>query len=259
MRKSRVLEKLRAGQPVLIGSPTPYPSAKLVELIGLTGFDCVWIDHEHQDISDDQIYHMCLAARATDMDAMVRIRKGEYHTFFRALETGANGIMVPHVLTAAEALNVVRNTKYAPDGLRGIDGIEAHADHGLQPFNEYIAQANRETFNAVQIEDAEGVENVEAIAAVRGVDILFVGPADLSASLGVVGQFNHPRVVEATERVARAARAAGIQWGSTVGSVEQFVTLREQGATFFAWGAAVVGLHGYLQGIRDEFRRLTSS
>jgi 4-hydroxy-2-oxoheptanedioate aldolase len=259
MRRSRVLEKLRSGQPVLVGSPTPYPSARLIELIGLVGFDCVWIDHEHQDISDDQIWHMCLAARATDMDAMVRIRKGEYHTFFRALESGANGIMVPHVLSAGEALGVVRNTKFAPEGLRGIDGIEAHADHGLQPFAEYITQANRETFNVIQIEDAAGVEHVEEIAAVPGIDVLFVGPADLSASLGVVGQSDHPRVLEATERTARAARAAGIHWGCPVGSAEQFVALREQGATFFAWGAAIVGLQAYFQAIRDDFRRLTSS
>src|SRR5437899_945318 len=82
-------------------------------------------------------------------------------TFFRAFESGANGIMVPHVLDAGEARGVVRNAKFAPDGSRGIDGIEAHADHGLQPFDAYIAQANRETFVVVQIEDAAGVENVE--------------------------------------------------------------------------------------------------
>ena len=254
MRRSVVLEKLRAGKPVLVGSPTPYPSAKLVELIGLSGYDCVWIDHEHQDMADDEIWHMCLASRATDMDAMVRIRKGEYHTFFRPFETGANGIMVPHVLTADEAHNVIRNAKYAPEGLRGIDGIEAHADHGRQPFDPYRVQANRETFVVLQIEDAEAVENVEAIAAVPGVDVLFVGPADLSASLGVIGETGHPRVVAATERVARAAAAAGIHWGSTCGSSERYRWLRERGATFVSWGAAIVGLLGYYSGIVEEFR-----
>ncbi len=258
MRRSRVLEKLRAGKAVLVGSPTPYPSPRLVELIGLSGYDCVWIDHEHQDIADEEIWNMCLAARATDMDAMVRVRKGEYHTFFRALETGANGIMVPHVLTAAETANVVRNTKYAPVGLRGIDGIEAHANHGLQPFDEYLVQANRETFVVVQIEDAEGVENVEAIAAVPGVDVLFVGPADLSASLGVVGEMSHPKVLEATERVARAAAAAGIHWGSTVGSAERLRWLVERGAKFNSWGAAIGGLIPYFSGIVREFEEITA-
>jgi 4-hydroxy-2-oxoheptanedioate aldolase len=259
MRRSRVLEKLRAGTPVLVGTPSPYPSPKIVELMGLIGYDCAWIDHEHQDLDDDQIWNMALAARATDMDAMVRVRKGEYHTFFRPLEGGANGIMVPHVLDAAEAARVVANAKFPPEGSRGIDGIEAHADHGLQPFAEYIAQANRETFVALQIEDAAGVENAEAIARVPGVDLLFVGPADLSGSLGVVGQLDHPRVREATERVARAAGEAGIHWGSTTGTAARCERLLEQGATFIAWGAAITGLHAHFRGIRGDFERLAGS
>jgi 4-hydroxy-2-oxoheptanedioate aldolase len=256
MRRSRVLERLKRGEPVLVGSPTPYASARLVELIGLSGYDCVWIDHEHQDLSDDQIWHMCLAARARDMDAMVRIRKGEYHTYFRALESGANGIMVPHVLTAEEARRVVRNVKFPPEGSRGQDGIEAHADHGLQPFGEYLRQANRETWVVVQIEDAEGLENVEAIAAVPGVDVLFVGPADLAGSLGVVGEFQHPRVQEAIARVAAAAQGAGLQWGLPVGGAEQVERMLAQGATFLAWGSAISALLPYFSGIRREFDRV---
>jgi 2-keto-3-deoxy-L-rhamnonate aldolase RhmA len=157
------------------------------------------------------------------------------------------------VLTGEEAANVVRNAKYAPEGLRGIDGIEAHARHGLQPFEEYRMEANRETFVVVQIEDAQGVDNVDAIARTPGVDVLFVGPADLAASLGVVGQMAHARVQEATQRVAKAAADAGILWGSTVGNGERFEYLKERGATFFAWGAAIVGLLGYYQGIKREY------
>jgi 2-keto-3-deoxy-L-rhamnonate aldolase RhmA len=165
--------------------------------------------------------------------------------------------MVPHVLTAEEARSVVRNVKFPPAGSRGIDGIEAHADHGLQPFADYIAQANRETFVALQIEDAEGLENVEEIARVPGVDVLFVGPADLSGSLGLVGQFDHPRVEEAIARVASAAAAAGIHWGIPVGSAERLTAMRERGAAFLAWGAAILALQSYFTGIRREFDRRT--
>ena len=160
MRQSRVLKKLRDNKPVLVGSPTPYPSAKICELIGKVGYDCIWIDHEHQDFSDSDIWNMSLACRATDIDAMVRIRKAGYFNYFRAVESGANGIMVPHCMSREEAELAVRNTKFAPIGLRGMDGIEAHADHSLQPMKEYMEQSNKETFIVVQIEDKEAKEKL---------------------------------------------------------------------------------------------------
>lgn len=259
MRRSKVLEKLRAGEPVLVSSPTPYHSAKLVEMMGIIGMDCVWLDQEHQDLSEDEIVHMCLAARATDMDALVRVRKGEYYSFFRPLESGANGIVVPHVTTGEEARRAAANTKFPPDGCRGIDGVDAHALHGLQPFAEHRVQANRETFVVVQIEDAAGVDNVDEIAAAPGVDVLFIGPGDLAASLGVIGQVNHPLMVEAIDKVAQAARQAGIHWGCPVGSAERLAELREMGATFFAWGAAIIGLQTYYRDIHREFRRAVTA
>lgn len=251
-----MLEKLRAGKPVIIGNPTPYMEARQVELMGLCGYDCIWIDQEHQDISDEDTWHMCLAARSKDMDTMIRIRKGDYQQYSRPFETGANGIMVPHVLNAEETKQIVYLSKFPPVGGRGIDGVEAHADHGLQPCLEYITQSNRETFIAIQIEDAEAVENVEEIAAVPGVDILYVGPQDLAGSYGIPGQTTDKLIINAIERTANAAKKAGIAWGSSGGKKERLLWLRELGATFFPQGAAIAGLIEYYSRLNKEFREL---
>ncbi|MBU0477200.1 hypothetical protein KKC91_01330 [bacterium] len=253
MRQSRVLKKLRQNKPVLVGSPTPYPSAKICELIGKVGYDCIWIDHEHQDFNDSDIWNMSLACRATDIDAMVRIRKAGYFSYFRAIESGANGIMVPHCMSREEAEWAVRNTKFAPIGLRGMDGIEAHTDHSLQPMKEFMTQSNEETFIVVQIEDKEAVEKIDDIASVNGIDILLVGPADLSQSLGRPLDFDNPELQQVIDKVADAAKRHGKHWGITIDNAESAEKFLEKGARFLCWGAAVILLAKGFSGIKREF------
>ena len=253
MRQSRVLKKLRDNKPVLVGSPTPYPSAKICELIGKVGYDCIWIDHEHQGFSDSDIWNMSLACRATDIDAMVRIRKSGYFSYFRAIESGANGIMVPHCISGEEAEWAVRNTKFTPAGLRGMDGIDAHADHSLQPMREHMTQSNKETFIVIQIEDKEAVEKIDDIAAVKGVDILFVGPGDLSQSLGRPLDFDNPELQQVIDKVANAAKKHGKHWGITTGSAESAEKLLEKGARFLCWGAAIFLLARGFSEVKKEF------
>ena len=253
MQKNRVLAKLRAGKAALVTTVTPYASPKLTEMLGLLDFDCVWIDMEHQDYSYDQLFDMALGCRASGIDAMARIRKGDYWTYSRPFEAGANGIMVPHCRSGAEAEQIVRYARFAPLGMRGIDGVEASADYGLAPTAEYMAHANRETFVCVQIEDREAVDDVEAIAAVEGVDILFVGPADLSQSYGIPLQTQAPVMRAAVERVAEAAARHGKWWGLPVGSAEAAQGYYEMGARFLACGAAIIILQQGWRRIREDF------
>lgn len=256
MRKSSVLRKLRMNEPVLGGNPTPYPSAKICELIGKTGYDFAWIDHEHQDFSDENIWHMCLACRATDIDAVVRIRKSGYFSPFRALESGANGLMIPHCMNKEEAEWMVRNSKFHPLGKRGMDGIEAHADHSLQPMRDYMKEANRETYIVVQIEDKEAVVNVDDIASVKGIDVLFVGRSDLSQSLGIPLQNENPLLMKAVDKVAAAARKHGKHWGTTIRDKNMAMMYLEKGARFLTWGAAVFILSRAYKSITDQFDEL---
>jgi 4-hydroxy-2-oxoheptanedioate aldolase len=253
MRTNRVLEKLRQNKAVLVTTITPYASPKLTEMLGLLDFDCVWIDMEHQDYSYDQLFDMALGCRSTGIEPMARIRKGDYWTYSRPFEAGATGIMVPHCRSGAEAEQIVRFARFAPLGMRGIDGVEALADYGLAPTGEYMAHANRETFVVVQIEDREAVENVDAIAATVGIDVLFVGPADLSQSYGIALQTQDPIIQAAIERVAEASARHGKWWGIPVGSAEQGERYYEMGARFLACGAAIILLQEGWRRIRQDF------
>ncbi len=256
MRKNRVLEKLRQGKAALVTTVTPYASPKLTEMIGMLDFDCVWIDMEHQDYSYDQLFDMALGCRSSGCEPMARIRKGDYWTYSRPFEAGATGIMVPHCRSGAEAEQIVRYSRFHPLGMRGIDGVEVSADYGLAPTGEYMAHANHETFVCVQIEDHEAVDDVDAIAAVAGVDILFVGPADLSQSYGIPLQTHDPLIQRAIERVANAAAKHGKAWGLPVGSAEVGERYYEMGARFLACGAAIIMLQQGWKHIRSDFDAL---
>lgn len=258
MRKNRVLEKLRQGKATLVGSPTPYASPKITEMLGLLDFDGVWIDMEHQDYSFDQLFSMALGCRAAGIEPMARIRKGEYWTYSRPFEAGATGIMVPHCRSGLEAEQIVRYARFSPLGMRGMDGVEAPADYGLAPMAEYMAHANRETFIAVQIEDREAVDCVDEIAAVEGIDILFVGPADLTQSYGIPLQTGSQTIRDAIERVAEAATRHGKWWGLPVGSAEHGARYYEMGARFLACGAAIIILQEGFRRIRQDFEPILS-
>lgn len=258
MRTNRVLAKLRQGKLALVTTVTPYASAKLTEMVGMLDYDCVWIDMEHQDYSYDHLFDMALGCRAGGVEPMARIRKGDYWTYSRPFEAGATGIMVPHCRSGAEARQIVHYARFAPQGMRGIDGVEVSADYGLAPTLEYMAHANRETFVCVQIEDREGVEDVDAIAATDGVDILFVGPADLSQSYGIPLQLQDPLIQGAIEQVAAAAARHGKAWGLPVGSAAAAERYYDMGARFLSCGAAIIMLQQGWRRIREDFDGLLS-
>jgi 2-dehydro-3-deoxyglucarate aldolase/4-hydroxy-2-oxoheptanedioate aldolase len=186
---------------------------KLVEIIGLMGgFDAVWLDQEHAGLSMEQIEQAALAARASGIDSFVRLAPTDYATVMRPLEAGAGGIMAAQVRSARQAEDVIQWSKFHPRGLRGVNGTGVDGKYGTLRMDEYLRQANGATFVAIQIEHIDAVEEVEKIAAIKDIDILFIGPADLSQSMGIPAQWDHPRLWQAVERVAQAARAHGVHW-----------------------------------------------
>jgi 2-dehydro-3-deoxyglucarate aldolase/4-hydroxy-2-oxoheptanedioate aldolase len=188
-------------------------SPKLLELIALHGgYDGIWLDQEHGGLTIEQLENATRAARACGMDTFVRLAATDYATVMRPLEAGAGGIMAAQVRSAQQTEEIVRWAKFHPRGLRGINNTGADGNFGLIPLPEYLRQANAKTLIAIQIENPEAVEDVERIAAVKDVDVLFVGPADLSQSMGIPAEWEHPRLWQALERVAAAARANGIHW-----------------------------------------------
>jgi 4-hydroxy-2-oxoheptanedioate aldolase len=236
MKESRVLKKLRAGDFVVTAGVNRVADPWLTEVIGRIGYDVIWFDMEHRAFGFDKIEPVALACRATGIDLMVRVLKTGYTSPMRALEFGANGILVPHCMSADEARQWVEWVRYPPLGHRGFDGAGADAGYALDDPKHYFERANGEVFLALQVEDRECVERVEEIAAVPGVDLLFVGPGDLSISYGVPFEFDHPLVQSAIDRVAEAARKAGIWWGIPTGSPEQAQSYIDRGARLVTAG-----------------------
>ncbi len=212
MKPSRVLSKLRRNEVVSMATLWAVPHWKIVEMMGLTGFDCLWLEYEHSSFSREQMSQMILAARATDLDVMVRVPRGPYNEVIKPLEAGATGLLWPHCTGAADAHEFVRMARFAPLGWRGMGGSVDNR-YGSVPLADYVAHANTEIFLAVMIERKEAVEEADAIAAIDGLDILYIGPSDLSQSYGVLGQTDHPLIVAAAERVASACGKHGKHWG----------------------------------------------
>jgi 4-hydroxy-2-oxoheptanedioate aldolase len=251
MTKSRVLRKLRAGEHVLSAAMTRLTDPWLAEVIGRIGYDNIWFDLEHRGFGMDRVDPVALACRAVGIDLMVRIRKGGYFDPMRALECGANGLMIPHIKSAEEARQYVEWCRFPPVGKRGLDGAGADADWGTVPRDEYLAHVAQEIFLVYQIEDPEAVEQIDEIAAVPGYDILFIGPGDLALSYGVACDLELPVMKAAYARVAAAAAKHGKWWGTTTATPAHAQTALDQGARFVIGG----GDHGMLlNGFRSAFR-----
>jgi 4-hydroxy-2-oxoheptanedioate aldolase len=252
MIDSRVLHKLRGGDLVRVASIGRVTEPWLTEVIGHLGFDAVWLDMEHRTFGYDIVPPISLACRSTGIDLMTRILKTGYASPMRNLEAGANGIMVPHCRSAAEARQWVEWTRFPPLGRRGFDGAGADADYMLADSLRHLEHANREVFLVLQIEDVEAVECVEEIAATVGVDLLFVGPADLTISYGVPMQFQHPKVQRAIDRVASAVTKAGKWWGIPTGTPTAAQEALDRGARMVACGSDHVFLvRGFETASRD--------
>ena len=245
MRKSKTLAKIRDGGWAL-STAVAVGGSRIAELAGYVGFDCLWLDMEHKPCSQMDVFHMIQGARVTDTDCLVRIRKQGYLDYFRALEDGAAGIMVPHVKSAEEAEMIVYNAKYAPLGRRGRDFAGADSCYMLDNVADNIQCALEETFVMLQIEDVEALNCLDDIASVPGVDAFFVGPGDLSASLGVAG--GSPELDEAIKLVAAAAKKHGKWWGLPVGSTQA-------GQKYLDMGAQFLNYSSDLGAIVREFKR----
>jgi 4-hydroxy-2-oxoheptanedioate aldolase len=174
----------------------------------------------------------------------------------RILEIGATGIMYPRCDNAEEARQVVRWSKFAPMGERGIDSGNPDNPFCMMPLAEYIRAANEQTFIVVQIEDPKALVHAEAMAAVEGVDVLFLGPGDFSILAGVPGQFDHPKIKDAMKQVAAAAKKAGKHWGMPIFSVEHAKEVLELGGRFLCHGADLLMVKNGLEDIAKRFAPL---
>ena len=198
------------------------------------GFDCIWLDLEHRAMSDREVQSLLTHFHLADIDCMLRAPTLEKTRLYRYLEEGATGLMIPHVSTAEKARQLVDDIKFPPLGNRGLDAAGLDSDYLLADAIDHVDHTLRETFLVVQIETPEAVDNVEQIAAVEGVDGLFVGPGDLGLRINR-SDVNYS-LEEAIDRVAQVAASSGKAWGLPAGSVEQIEARRQQGAQLLPYG-----------------------
>ena len=251
MRPSRVLAKLRAGG-VASCFKLNLADARAVEIAAIAGFDCVWLDMEHAANDNTAIEQGIWAAKSRDVDTLVRVARGSYSDYVRPLEMDASGIMVPHVMSLADAQAVVRMTRFHPLGRRPVDGGNADGAYCKIDFQDYLRQANEQRFLVMQIEDPEPLAELDTIAALPGLDMLFFGPADFSHGIGAPGVWDDPRLLDARRRVAEAAQAHD-KIAGTVASPANLDELLDLGYRFLSMGSDVIALTAYCESTMAEF------
>jgi 2-dehydro-3-deoxyglucarate aldolase/4-hydroxy-2-oxoheptanedioate aldolase len=253
---SRIKEILARDGVVNVFGMGQLCSTKLIEIVALAGgYDAIWLDQEHTGLTTREIELATLACRAHGLDSFVRVAPTDYATTMRPMEAGAGGVMAAQIRTVSEAEQFVRWAKFHPRGLRGMTGAGIDGKFSQTPQHEYAEQANRDTFVAIQIETMDAVENVAAIAAVKDVDLLFVGPSDLAQALGLTGQFDHARCYETIELIAKACQAAGKPWGIIARNSDYASRWVERGCRFLVLGADVILAQRGIAAIKQGFAK----
>lgn len=245
-----VKRKLEAGE-IVFGSFVKLDAPAIVELYGIAGFDFVILDAEHGCYTHAGLENMIRTCERMGMSSVIRTPDAGEANILHVLDSGASGIQVPSLRSAAEVREVIRKAKYWPLGERGSARACRAAAYGTLP--DYEQRANRETLVSVHVENKEMVEDIEALCAVDELDVLFIGPGDLSASLGHPGDAAHPDVVAAIDRVIEVA-AGRKHIGTVVANAAQLDSYVARGVHYIAWLSELGMLRGALNAAASNFK-----
>jgi len=226
------LRKKLDSQDFVIGTFLEIPSAPLVELLGLAGFDFVVVDREHGPIDWSATENLIRAGVSTGISVMVRPPNCEPSAMSQPLDWGAAGIQVPQIASVEMAQLVVRSSKYHPLGMRGLQPYVRAASYRSYHTGEYLTTANQESVLVAQVEGVEGIHNLDSILQVEGLDIAFIGPYDLSQALGIPAQVRHARVKEAMAGAVELAQKTGKRIGTYCDDVETALEYRKLGISY---------------------------
>lgn len=249
-----VKEKLAANKTV-IGTFSKFSSPVSSEILGYLGFDFLILDMEHSALDYHQAEDLIRAGDASGISTIIRVPGVEESPILRVLEAGSQGIQAPGVDTADMAKKVVEASRYRPIGKRGLSFSTRAAQYTIKNKNQHMLDSMEKQLVTVQIESKEAVENVEKIAAVEGIDVLFLGPGDLSNSLGVPGQLNHPLVQEAMIRLCIAAQENDKVAGTFVGNQEQALRAFDAGVRYLVFDNDVAFFVKGAQSVLEELKK----
>ena len=221
----------------LVGTWLNLGSSITAEIAAHSGFDWLLVDTEHGVGEHESLVSQLQGISGSACAGLVRVAVNDPARFKRVLDLGAHGVMVPWVGSEREAREAVAAARYAPRGLRGAASTTRATRFGQRPFLDLYERAHEETVTIIQIEQTEALDEVESIAAIDGVDVLFVGPLDLSVSLGIPMQFDHPDFIAALRRVSEAAAAEGKAAGFLTQNPDHVASWKAMGFTFIAFGS----------------------
>ena len=250
-RMKRLLKSGKAVFSCTVGIPHP----NLAEIAGLAGYECVMLDGEHGSIGTHSLDAMILAVRATGSTSIFRAPAIDKTLVKQALDHGVGGILFPHIRTPEDAMMAVQLCKYPPAGKRGV-GPGRPIQYGLLDPRKYLSEANEEILVALMIEEPEAIQNLEAIAAIPGIDVFNLGPWDLSTAYGFPVQERHEVVEKALEKALNLGRKYGIAVGVSPLNKQEAKELYDRGARFFEAvsieSALALQLHAYRQDCQFE-------
>jgi 2-keto-3-deoxy-L-rhamnonate aldolase RhmA len=239
--ENRAKRKLAAGELVLCLGLRQARTVDVAMIAAAGGFDAIYVDMEHSPISLETTSMLCAAATGIGVTALVRVPSLDAHWISRALDGGAQGVILPHVNTPQQALAIVAAARFPPVGHRSVMGATPALGYGAQSLGEIIERLNREALVIAMLETPEGIANADAIAAIPGIDMLLIGSNDLCTEMGIPGQLNHPGIREAYRTTAAACRAHGKVLG--VGGISKDIALQtdlvRMGARFLIAGSDV--------------------
>ncbi|WP_425616364.1 HpcH/HpaI aldolase/citrate lyase family protein [Anatilimnocola sp. NA78] len=222
----------------------------------LGGFHGFWIDQEHAAVSYEQIVLASACGRANGLDNFVRMPMSNYAMATANLEAGAGGLMAARIESAKHAEEFMQWAKFQPRGIRGLNTSGYDADYGGKTLPQLAHDANRDSFVAIQIETLGALEECEAIAALDGVDLLFVGPSDLSQELGILAQWDNEKLWNAYAKVAAACKKHGKNWGTIAVNPGFAKRTYDMGCRMLSFGIDAVILRRGVEATRTAFGEL---
>ncbi|MDR1933013.1 MAG: hypothetical protein LBQ57_09375 [Spirochaetales bacterium] len=248
------LKKIFAQGEAALGTFVNWNVPDVVEIIALAGFDFVVLDNEHGPLTHSSSQDLIRAAELRGITPIVRIPNTFESTILHTLDVGAHGIQAPQVNDAETAQDIVRRAKYKPAGSRGV-AFPRSADFGMTDLSKYFEYENSQVMIITHCENTACLENLDAICRIPEIDVIFLGPYDMSQSMGITGQVNHPLIQEAAQKVLGAAKKYGKAAGIFAGSGEAAKDFAKQGFQYITVGTDAVLFGDRCRQITEAFRK----
>ncbi|MBA7573024.1 5-keto-4-deoxy-D-glucarate aldolase [subsurface metagenome] len=257
MKKNNLKIALKEGK-VVFGPFVKLIEPAVVEILGYSGFDFVIIDAEHGPISIESIQNLLRAAESVNTTAIIRVGNNDEILIQRALDIGAQGVQIPQINSKFDAAKAISSAKYSPEGKRGVCRFVRAANYSSMDKFEYFKVANEETLVIIHIEGSEGIDNLDEILSIvrGGIDVIFIGPYDLSQSLGLSGQLDHPLVIEKMKEVVCKCKKNKIAVGTFVDDVDTAKIWVSMGVQYISYAVDTGILYQASKSIVDNLKKL---